>query len=90
MFKSHQLGVVMEVTKKGALFIEKAGSHYVILLYCQTLLQVLLGLYCKNFYWIPLFTILLLFYVFEVGKAKSATQSVLMILTLNGLFQKVF
>ena len=33
---------------------------------------------------------LLLFYVFEVGKAKSATQSVLIILTLNGLFQKIF
>ena len=31
---------------------------------------------------------LLLFYVFEVGKTKSATQSVLMILTQNGLFQK--
>ena len=30
----------------------------------------------------------LLFYVFEVCKAKSATQSVLMVLTLNGLFQK--
>ena len=30
----------------------------------------------------------MLFYVFEVSKAKSATQSVLMILTLNGLFQK--
>ena len=73
---------------KGALFIVKADSHYVILLYCETLLQVLLGIYCKRFYWIPLFTILLLFYVFEVGKAKSATQSVLMILTLNGLFQK--
>ena len=28
--------------------------------------------------------------MFEVGKAKSATQSVLMILTLNGLFQKNF
>ena len=41
-----------------------------------------------GFYWIPLFTILLLFYVFEVGKAESTTQSVLMILTLNGLFQK--
>ena len=68
----------------------KAGPHYVILLYCETLLQVLLGIYCKRFYWIPLFTILLLFYVFEVGKAKSATQSVLMILTLNGLFQKNF
>ena len=70
--------------------IGKTGSHYVILLYCETLLQVLLGIYCKRFYWIPLFTILLLFYVFEVGKAKSATQSVLMILTLNGLFQKNF
>ena len=41
-----------------------------------------------RFYEIPLFTILLLFYVFEVGKAKSATQSVLMTFTLNGLFQK--
>ena len=28
--------------------------------------------------------------MFEVDKAKSATQSVLMILTLNGLFQKIF
>ena len=44
----------------------------------------------KDFIGYPLFTILLLFYVFEVGKAKSATQSVLMILTLNGLFQKNF
>ena len=70
--------------------IGKVGSHYVILLYCGILLQVLLGIYCKRFYWIPYFTILLLFYVFEVGKAKSATQSVLMILTLNGLFQKSF
>ena len=43
-------------------------------MYCETLLQVLLGKYCKRFYWIPLFTILLLFYVFEVGKAKSATH----------------
>ena len=71
--------------KRGALFIGKAGSRYVILLYCETLLQVLLGIYCKRFYWIPL-----LFYMFEVGKAKSAIQSVLMILTLNGLFQKNF
>ena len=52
-------------------------------------------LYCNyywvlSFYWVPLFTILLLFYVFEVGKAKSATQSVLMTLTMNGLFQKNF
>ena len=65
-------------SQKGALFIGKAGSHCVILLYCETLLQVLRGIYCKKFYSIPLFTILLLFYVFEVGKAKSATQSVLM------------
>ena len=76
--------------KREALFIGKAGSHYVILLYCETLLQVLRGIYCKKFYSIPLFTILLLFYVFEVGKARSATQSLLMILTLNGLFQKNF
>ena len=64
--------------KRGALFIGKAGSHCVILLYCKTLLQVLLGIYCKRCYWIPLSTILQLFSVFEVGKAKSATQSVLM------------
>ena len=86
MLKSHQLGVAMQ----GGFFVGKAGSHYVMLLYCETLLQVLLGIYCKIFYWIPLFTILLLFYVFEVGKAKSATQNGLMILTLNGLFQKIF
>ena len=75
----------------GALFKGKADSHYVILLYCETLLQVLLGIYCKRFCWIHLFTILLFFYVFEVGKAsKGAIQSVLMILTLNGQFQKNF
>ena len=79
--------------KKGALFIGKTGSHYVILLYCETLLQVLQGINCKKHFWIPLFTILLLFYVFEVGKAKIATQSVLMILTLNELpetFLKIY
>ena len=70
------------------LFVGKAGSHCVILLYCETLLQALLGIYCKRFYWKPLFT-MLLFYVFQVGKAKSATQSVIMILTLNVLFQKI-
>ena len=74
----------------GTLFIGKAGSHYVILLYSETLFQVLLGIYCKKRYQIPLFTISLLFYVFEVSKAKSGTQRVLMILTLNGLFQKKF
>ena len=60
------------------------------MLYCETSLEVLLGIYCKRFYWIPRFTILLLFYVFEVGKAKTAAQIVLMILKLNGLFQKNF
>ena len=90
MLKSHQLGVEMQVTKGGSLFIGKAGSHCVIRLYCETLLQVLRGIYCKRFYWIPPFAKLLLFYVFEIGKAKSATLSVLMILTLNGLFQKKF
>ena len=77
------------IHKRWTLFVEKVGSH-VILLHCKTLLQVILSIYCKRFYQIPLFTILLLFYVFEVGKAKSATQIVLMILTLNGLFQKMF
>ena len=90
MLKSHHLGVDMQVPKGGALFIGKVGSHYLILLYCETLLQVLLGIYCKRFYRIPLFTMSLLFYVFEVGEAKSATHSVLMMLTLNGLFQKKF
>ena len=36
--------------KRGALFIGKAGSHCVILLYCETLSQVLLGIYCKKVY----------------------------------------
>ena len=87
--KSHQLRVP-KVKKRGTLFIGKAGSHYVIVLYCETCLQVLLGIYWNWFYWIPLFTILLLFDMFEAGKAKSATQSVLIILTLNGLFQNIF
>ena len=56
-------------------------------LYCKS---YWVYIYCKRFYWILLFTILLLFYVSEVGKAKSTTQSVLMILTLNELFQKIF
>ena len=90
MLKSHHLAVTMQVTKEGILFIGRAASHYVILLYCETLLHVLLGICCKRFYWIPLFTIPLLFCMFEIGKAKSVTESVLMILTLNGLFQKNF
>ena len=91
MLKCYPLGRDDDgIHKTGTLYKKKASSHYVILLYCKTLLQVLLGIYCKRFYWIPLFTILLLFYVFEVGKAKSTTQSALIILTLNGLFQKKF
>ena len=57
-------------SQRETLFIGKTGSHYVIP-YFETLLQVLLGIFCKRFYQIPLFTIVLLFYVFEVGKAKS-------------------
>ena len=87
VLKSHQLGGAMQVTKGGTLFIGKAGSRYVILLYCETLLQFLLGI--KDFIGY-LFSILLLLYVLEVAKAKSATQSVVMILTLNRLFQKNF
>ena len=81
------VGVVMQFTKGGLFFVEKVGSH-VILLYWETLLQVILSIYCKIFYQIPLFTILLLFSVFD--KAKKPTQSVLLILTLNGLFRKIF
>ena len=44
MLKSYHLEVVMQATKEGAFFISKAGSHYVILVYCETLLQVLLGI----------------------------------------------
>ena len=36
-----------ESHKRGTLFVRKAGSHYVILLYCETLLHVLLGIYCN-------------------------------------------
>ena len=74
---THHLGVTMQVTKGGgeggcgALFIGMAGSHCVILLYCETLQQVFLGIYSKRFYWRPLFTILMLLYVLEVGRAKS-------------------
>ena len=78
----------MQVTN--SLFISQTSSHWVTLQYCETLLEVLLGVYCKRFYQIPFFTILLLFYVFEIGKAKSAAQIALMILTLNRLFQKNF
>ena len=68
MLKSHQFDAGRErggdgSHKRGTFFIGKAGSHYVLLLYCETLWQVLLGIYCKRFYWIPLFTILLLFNV---------------------------
>ena len=88
MLRSHQLGGGGDaIYKRWTLFVEKVGSH-VILLYWETLLQVILSIYCKIFYQIPLFTILLLFSVFD--KAKKPTQSVLLILTLNGLFQKIF
>ena len=58
--------------KRGDFPIGKTGSYYVMLLHCQTLLQILLGIYWKRFYLIPLLTTLLLFYVFEFGKAKNS------------------
>ena len=80
----NQAGVPIQVTKRvdqGMNAIGKTGSHYVIMLYCKTLLHNFLGIYCKK---------KLLVYVLEVGKAKSASQSVLIILTLNGFLQKNF
>ena len=65
-------------SQKGSCFNREGRLSLCNMLNCETLLQVLLDIYCKRFYWIPLYTILLLFYLFEVGKAKSATQSVLM------------
>ena len=76
MLKSHQFEVAMKVTK-GGLF--SYGRQVLTVWY-----GCIVKLYCKS-YWvytvedfIPAFTILLLFYVFQVGKTKSATQSVLM------------
>ena len=48
----HQLSSVGggdENHKRQALFIGNTGSHYAILLYCETLSQVLVGIYCKKF-----------------------------------------
>ena len=47
-----------------AVFMGKGGFHYVILLYWNFIAS-LTG-YCKLFYRIPLFTILLLFYLFDI------------------------
>ena len=76
-------------SQKGDYF-HKEGRFYVILLSCETLLQVLLSIYGKRFHRIGLFTTLALFCEFEAGKAKRATQSVLVVLTLNGLLEKFF
>ena len=50
--KPEQKGVKSSIAggeshERGTLFIGKGGSHYVMLLYCETLLQVLLGIYCN-------------------------------------------
>ena len=93
ILKSHNQGVVIQVTK-GGLFIGKAGSHYVIccIVKCNML-------YCKS-YWVytvkdfigclfsPYYCCFMCLRL--ANKAKSATQSVLMALKLNGLFQKNF
>ena len=73
--------------KRGTLFIGKAGFSLCNNAILWNFVASLTGyIYCNWFYRIPLFIILLLLYVFELGKAKSATQSVLIILTLNGIF----
>ena len=85
MLKSHRLGVAMQV-KKGGSFIGKTCSHCVML-YCETLLQVLLGIYCKRFYWIPLSaTVVLRVWGSQNQKCNSECPNE----TLNGLFQKNF
>ena len=50
------------IHKRGPLFIGKGGSHYVMLLYLN-FIENLTG-YCKRFYRIPVFTILILFDLF--------------------------
>ena len=89
MLKKSSIGGGDASHKQVGSFTGKVGSHCVILLYCETLLQILLGIYCKIFYWRPLFIILLLLYVFQVGKAKKR-NSKCPNETLNGLFQKHF
>ena len=76
-------------SQKGDSFIGKAGSHCVILLYCEVFLQVLLSIYCKRFYWIPSFhytTVVLCVWGWQSQKCKSKCPNE----TMNGLFQKNF
>ena len=61
--------------KRGTLLIGKAGSHYVILLYCKPLLQVLPGMYYKIFYWIGLFTIYCCFMCLRLAKPKKQLKA---------------
>ena len=73
----------------GALFIGKASSHCVILLYCEVILQVLLGIYCKRFSWILSFhytTVVLRVWGWQSQNCNSKCPNE----TLNGLFQKNF
>ena len=78
MLKSNQLGGSDASHKRGALIIGKAGSHCVILLYCEVCLQVLLVIYCKKFYWVPSFHYTTVVLRVEIGKAKRSSQNVLM------------
>ena len=90
MLKSNHLGVGMQATKRGVFHREGWFSlcdtavlwNFIASLTGYILWKILLD---TSFHYTTL-----LLYVFEVGKAKKATQSVLMILTLNGLFQKNF
>ena len=46
-------------SQKGSSFNREGRLSLCNMLNCETLLQVLLDIYCKRFYWIPLFTKLL-------------------------------
>ena len=58
-------------------------------MYCEVFVQVLVGIYCKRFYWIPSFhytTVVLRVWGWQSQKCNSKCPNE----TLNGLFQKNF
>ena len=72
--------------------LRREGSHSVILLYCETLLQDLLGIYCKRFYRIytSFHYITVVLCVWDWQRQKVQLKVSLMILTLSELFRKHF
>ena len=75
MLKCYPLGGDEDgIHKRGTFYKKKASSHYVILLYCKTLLQVLLGIYCKRFYQIPFHYITVVFCVWGWQGQKNNSK----------------